>query len=219
MNKVAVLLSGNGAFDGAEINEAVLTLLAIEESGLEYQVFAPNRNQHQVINHITGNEMFEIRNIMVEAARIARGNIQPVTECKASDFSALFVVGGLGVAKNFSNFTLKGSNLSIQQDISFVCHDFKNIKKPVGYMCIAPVLLPLIYGEGVLVTIGHDKDTAACIESFGGQHKFTDVDQTVTDFENKVVTTPAYMLASSISEAKKGIDKLVREVKKLICKE
>ncbi|MFA0073406.1 isoprenoid biosynthesis glyoxalase ElbB [Vibrio cyclitrophicus] len=215
MKKVAVLLSGNGVFDGAEINEAVLTLLALEESGLEYQCFAPNRNQHHVINHVTGEEMPESRNIMIEASRIVRGNIQPITECKADDFSAIFVVGGFGVAKNFSDLAFKGQELSISPDLLAICSDFKEKSRPAGYMCIAPALLPLIYKD-VEATIGNDKNTAFCIESIGGKHIVTNVDEVAIDGKNKVVTTPAYMLATNLLEAKKGIDKLVMEVKSMI---
>lgn len=214
MNKVAVILSGNGVYDGAEINEAVLTLLAIEDNGLEYECFAPDRMQHHVINHITGEEMPESRNIMVEAARIVRGNIRPITECNVNDFSALFVPGGFGVAKNFSDFAFRGKDATVCPEILSVCQSFKG--KPTGYMCIAPALLPKIYGKGIVLTVGNDKDTASIIHEMGGVHENVAVDQIVFDCENKVVSTPAYMLASTISDAKKGIDKLVRKVKELI---
>lgn len=214
MKKVAVILSGNGVFDGAEINEAVLTFLAIEENGLEYECFAPDRAQHHVINHITGEEMPESRNIMIEAARIVRGKIRPLSECKASDFDALFLPGGFGVAKNFSDFAFKGKDVTVCPEILSVCQSFKG--KPTGYMCIAPALLPQIYGKGIVLTIGNDRDTASAINSSGGVHENAAVDQIVVDRENKVVSTPAYMLASTISEAKKGIDKLVSKVKELI---
>lgn len=214
MNKVAVILSGNGVFDGAEINEVVLLLLAIEENGLEYECFAPDKMQHHVINHMTGEEMSESRNIMVEAARIVRGKIRPLAECNAKDFSALFVPGGFGVAKNFSNFAFKGIDITIAPEILSICQSFKG--KPAGYMCIAPVLLPKIYGKGITLTIGDDKDTASIIQETGGIHENAEADQIVVDHKNKVVSTPAYMLASTISEAKKGIDKLVVRVKEFI---
>lgn len=214
MKKVAVILSGNGFFDGAEINETVLTLLAIEINGLEYECFAPNRKQYHVINHMTGEEMLESRNIMIEAARIVRGKIRPLTECNANDFSALLVPGGFGVAKNFSDFAFKGEDATLCSDVLTVCQDFKG--KPTGYMCIAPALLPKIYGEGVVLTIGNDKDTISVINKSGGVHENATVDQIVVDLENKVVCTPAYMLAMSISDAQKGIDKLVAKVKELI---
>lgn len=214
MKKVAVILSGNGVYDGAEINEAVLTLLAIEENSLEYECFAPDRMQHHVINHITGEDMPESRNIMVEAARIVRGKIRPLTECNVDEFSALFVPGGFGVAKNFSDFAFKGNKATVCPDILALCQSFKG--KPTGYMCISPALLPVIYGEGIFLTIGNDKDTASIIHDMGGVHTDVEVDQIVFDSENKVVSTPAYMLASTISDAKRGIDKLVRKVKELI---
>lgn len=216
MKKVAVILSGNGVFDGAEINETVLTLLAIENNGLEYECFAPNKNQHHVVNHVTGQEMQETRNIMVEAARIVRGKIRPLTECKASDFAALIIPGGFGVAKNLSDFAFKGTATTLCSEFVSVCKDFKEKGKPAGYMCIAPALLPKIYGKDVMLTIGNDRDTARAIQEMGGAHENTAVDQIVVDRKNKVVSTPAYMLAETISEAKVGIDKLVEKVVELI---
>lgn len=216
MKNIAVLLSGNGVYDGAEINEAVLTLLAVEEAGLNYQCFAPDREQYHVINHITGEEMPERRNILVESARIARGNVKPIVECNSDDFSALIVVGGFGVAKNLSDFAFKGQEMSVQSDVLKVCTDFKNNNKPAGYMCIAPALLPSIYGEGIALTVGNDTETVKSIEANGGKHKVAAVDQIVVDEQYNVVTTPAYMLASSLSEAKLGIDSLVRKIKEII---
>jgi enhancing lycopene biosynthesis protein 2 len=216
MKKIAVILSGNGVFDGAEINETVLTLLAIENNGLDYECFAPNKTQHHVINHITGQDMQESRNVMVEAARIVRGKIHPLSECNASDFSALIVPGGFGVAKNLSDFAFKSTATSLCTEFISVCKDFKEKDKPAGYMCIAPALLPKIYGKGVMLTIGNDKDTASAIQEMGGVHENAAVDQIVVDRKNKVVTTPAYMLATKISEAKAGIDKLVCKVVELI---
>lgn len=215
-NKVAVILSGCGVFDGAEINEVVLTLLAIEENGLEYECFAPDRMQHHVVNHITGEEMPYSRNILIEAGRIVRGKVRPLSECKANNFAALFVPGGFGVAKNFSDFAFKGKDASVCPEFVAVCTDFKEKGKPAGYMCIAPALLPKIYGNGVLLTIGNDADTAAAVQSMGGVHENAAVDQIVVDEKNKVVSTPAYMLATKISETKSGIDKLVKKVMEMI---
>ena len=216
MDKVAVLLSGCGVFDGTEINEAVLTLLSLEEHGIQYSAFAPDRQQHHVINHITGEEMDIARNVLVESARIVRGNIQSLSELNPTEFKALLVVGGFGVAKNLSDFAFKGAELSIQNDVMDVCTDFKDQNKPAGYMCIAPTMLPLIYGTGIKATIGNDKDTASAIESNGGQHISCEVDGVAVDKENRVVSTPAYMLAENLIDAKKGIDKLVGEVKAMM---
>lgn len=209
---VAVILSGCGVYDGAEINEVVLTLLSLEENNIKYQCFAPDIDQHHVVNHITGDEMLEKRNVLVESARIVRGNIKPLNECKASEFAAIMVPGGFGVAKNLSDFAFKGANVKVEKAFLAICEAFKNSKKPAGFMCIAPALLSKIYGEGVILTVGNDKDTIAAILTMGGEHKVSTVNEIVFDEKNKVVTTPAYMLATSMIEAKSGIDKLVKKM-------
>ena len=72
--RFAVVLSGTGVYDGSEIHEAVLTLLAIDRQSAEYNCFAPDIEQYHVINHLTGEESAgEHRNVLVESARIARG--------------------------------------------------------------------------------------------------------------------------------------------------
>ncbi|WMU73277.1 isoprenoid biosynthesis glyoxalase ElbB [Enterobacter bugandensis] len=212
---VAVVLSGCGVYDGAEINEVVLTLLALENNGCEYQCFAPDIDQHHVIDHTTGNITTGSRNVLKEAARIVRGNIKPVTECSADLYSAVIIPGGFGVAKNLSTFALDGDSLDMNTDTYKVLQQFSRLQKPAGYMCIAPVLIPLIYGRNVRVTIGNDKETIDYIERSGCVHQIAGFDEIVVDEERKVVTTPAYMLATKISEAKTGIDKLVSEVIRL----
>ncbi|WP_252180611.1 isoprenoid biosynthesis glyoxalase ElbB [Endozoicomonas sp. 4G] len=210
--KVAVILSGSGVFDGSEIHEAVLTLLSLDRREASYQCFAPDIAQHHVINHMTGDEMAESRNVLVEAARIARGEIRPVTELKADDFDALVLPGGFGAAKNLSDFAFSGSELTVQSDVSFAVKSFAEAGKPVGLMCIAPAIAGRIFGEGVLATIGNDAETAAALEQTGVKHVECAVDDIVVDDHHKLVTTPAYMTARSISEAARGIDKLVDRI-------
>ncbi|GFN45354.1 isoprenoid biosynthesis glyoxalase ElbB [Candidatus Regiella insecticola] len=210
--KVAVILSGCGVYDGAEINEVVLTLLSLEENKIQYQCFAPDIEQYHVVNHCTGNEVTERRNVLVESARIVRGKIKPLSKYEASEFAAMIVPGGFGVAKNFSDFAFKGANVKVEKGFLAICEAFKNSKKPVGFMCIAPVLLSKIYGKGVVLTVGNDKDTIAAISTMGGEHKVSTVNEIVFDEKNKIVTTPAYMLATSIFEAKKGIDMLIKKI-------
>lgn len=215
MTKVAVILSGCGVFDGAEIHESVLTLLALEQQGAEYQCFAPDINQHHVINHITGDEMPETRNVLVEAARIARGNIKAISELKAEDFDALLLPGGFGAAKNLSDFAFKGAECQVEPSVLAACKGFAEAQKPAGYICIAPAMVPLIYGSDSQVTIGTDADTASAIEAMGGQHQQCPVEDIVIDEQRKLITTPAYMLAGSISEAAAGITKLVTTLVKM----
>ncbi|PHR65781.1 isoprenoid biosynthesis glyoxalase ElbB [Pseudidiomarina marina] len=212
MKKVAVILSGSGVYDGAEINEAVLTLLHLSKAGASYQCFAPNVEQHHVINHLTGEVSNESRNTLVEAARIARGEIKPLAELNAADFDALILPGGFGAAKNLCDFAVNGASAKLNNDVKVACSAFKDANKPAGYMCIAPVMVPMIYGKGVRVTVGNDAETAAAIEKLGGEHVDCAVDDIVVDENHRVVTTPAYMLAKSLDAAEKGISKLVERV-------
>lgn len=212
MTKVAVILSGCGVFDGAEIHESVLTLWALEQEGAEYQCFAPDIDQAHVINHLTGEEMPEKRNVLVESARIARGNIKPLADAKAEEFDALILPGGFGAAKNLCDFAFKGADCSVNDQVLAFCKAMAEAKKPIGFICIAPAMIPHVYGEGAKVTIGTDAETAAAIEKMGGQHVSCPVDEFVIDEERRVVSTPAYMLAGSISEAASGISKLVKQV-------
>jgi len=186
MKKVAVILSGCGVFDGAEIHEAVISLLALARQGASVQCFAPNVPQLHVINHLTGEvSEGESRNVLVEAARICRGQIRDVAELDAADFDALLVPGGFGAAKNLCDF---------------------------AYICIAPAMIPLIYGAGTLATIGNDEGAANAIEAMGGSHLDCPVREFVVDQERKVISTPAYMLANNIVEAADGIEKTVKQL-------
>jgi len=212
MKKVAIILSGCGVFDGSEIHEAVLTLLAVEANGAEYQCFAPDIPQLHVINHRTGEEMDESRNVLVESARIARGDVKNVAELTADDFDALLIPGGFGAAKNLSSFAVKGVECEVQADVLAACRSFAAAAKPVGYICIAPAMIPLVYGANAVGTIGSDPQTAAAFTQMGGEHQTCSVEQIAVDETNKLVSTPAYMLAGSISEAASGINKLVAKV-------
>ncbi|CAM3818027.1 isoprenoid biosynthesis glyoxalase ElbB [Vibrio aquimaris] len=215
MTKVAVILSGSGVYDGAEIHESVLALHALEKQGASWHCFAPNIEQLHVINHLTGEEMPEKRNVLTEAARIARGNIEDVANLKADDFDALLVPGGFGAAKNLTDFAVNGAECSINTHVKSACRDFAQANKPAGYLCIAPTIIPMIYDNGVKATIGNDEGTAAAYNALGGQHISCSVDEIVFDEEHKVLSTPAYMLASTISEAASGIEKLVEKLVKL----
>ncbi|MCQ8879229.1 isoprenoid biosynthesis glyoxalase ElbB [Pseudoalteromonas shioyasakiensis] len=215
MKKIAVILAGCGVYDGAEINEAVLTLLHIAKAGASYQCFAPDVEQLHTINHLTGEQMAPNRNVLVEASRIARGDIKPVTELNASNFDALIIPGGFGAAKNLCDFAVKGAEAQMNTDVMQACKQFADMAKPAGYMCIAPAMIPLIYQTGIKATIGNDADTASAISALGAEHIDCMVDDIVIDEKHKVVSTPAYMLAQSILDADAGIEKLVKAVIKM----
>jgi enhancing lycopene biosynthesis protein 2 len=217
MPKVAVVLSGCGFYDGAEINEAVLTLLSLEQAGATYQCFAPDIEQMHVVNHLTGAPMEgETRNVLVEAARIARGNIQPLSEASAADYDALLVPGGFGAAKNLCDFAVAAADMTILPDFLALARDFHRQNKPIGLICIAPVMAAAIAGEGTACTIGNDADVAAAIAAMGGQHIDCPVSEARVDEQRKIVTTPAYMLAGSVCEAYAGIRQCVDQVLKLV---
>ncbi|MDH4556483.1 isoprenoid biosynthesis glyoxalase ElbB [Pseudomonas sp. BN417] len=213
--KVAVILSGCGVYDGAEIHESVIALLRLDQRGAKVQCFAPNIAQHHVIDHTTGEEMPESRNVLVESARIARGEIKDVRELDAADFDALIVPGGFGAAKNLSDFAISGAACTVQAEVLAAARGFAEAGKPVGLICIAPALAAKIYGEGVTCTIGDDAGTAAALAEMGAQHVDCVVSEIVEDEKRKLVTTPAYMLAQSISQAASGIYKLVDRVLEL----
>ena len=217
MKKVAVILAGCGVYDGSEIYESVLTLLRIEQNGANYQCMAPNIEQLHVINHLRGEEANESRNVLTEAARLARGDILDLADANPDDYDALIIPGGFGAAKNLSNFAVAGANCSVNEDVARFTKALHAADKPVGLICIAPAMTPLLFGEGTTCTIGTDADTAAAIEVMGGKHQACPVDEMVIDEEKKVVTTPAYMLAGSISEAASGINKLVDAVIDMAC--
>ncbi|EPN5227630.1 isoprenoid biosynthesis glyoxalase ElbB [Vibrio cholerae] len=215
MKKVAVILSGCGVFDGAEIHESVLALHAIEKQGASWHCFAPNVQQMHVINHLTGEEMPETRNVLVESARIARGKIQDVATLNVNEFDALLLPGGFGAAKNLTDFAVKGAQFSINPDVAAACLAFADAQKPAGYICIAPTIIPMIYGEAAQGTIGNDHGTAAAFNQLGGQHVDCPVEGIVFDERHKVLSTPAYMLAENISQAASGIEELVERLLQL----
>ncbi|HWH87245.1 MAG TPA: isoprenoid biosynthesis glyoxalase ElbB [Pseudomonas sp.] len=213
--KVAVILSGSGVYDGAEIQESVITLLRLDQRGAQVQCFAPNIAQLHVINHLTGEEMPESRNVLVESARIARGNVKDLRDADVEDFDALIVPGGFGAAKNLSNFAIEGASCTVQPEVLALAEAFAEAGKPVGLICISPALAAKIYGPGVTCTIGNDADTAAAMNKMGATHEECAVTEIVEDKARKLVTTPAYMLAQTISEAASGINKLVDRVLEL----
>ncbi len=213
--KVAVILSGCGVYDGAEIHESVITLLRLDQRGAQAQCFAPNIAQMHVINHLTGEEMPESRNVLVESARIARGEVKDIREANVEDFDALIVPGGFGAAKNLSDFAAKGAECTVQPDVLALAEAFAEASKPVGLMCISPAMAAKIYGPGVICTIGNDADTATVVNKMGATHQECEVSEIVEDTARKLVSTPAYMLAQSISEAASGINKMVDRVLEL----
>ena len=215
MTRVGVVLSGCGVNDGAEIHESVITMLALDRAGVDVVLMAPNIDQLHVINHYTGSEMDESRNVLMESARIARGNIRDMAEVHASDVDALIFPGGFGVVKNLCDYAMAGTDCSVNPDVNRLATDVHKAGKPIGIICIAPTMFAkIMQGAGDLVemTIGTDEQTSFDINSMGSNHVSCPVEDIVIDKKNKIVSTPAYMLAQRISEAAEGIEKLVKEV-------
>lgn len=215
MKKFAVVLAGCGVYDGAEIHEATLTLYAIVKNGGSYEVFAPDIDQHHVINHLTGEAMNESRNVLVESARIARGNIKPLSEFKPEAFDALIFPGGFGAAKNLSTFAFDGTECSVNRDVKNAILGMRDAGKPIGALCISPVILARILGN-IKLTIGQDADTARAVENMGATHIKTNHGEVVVDEGNKVVTTPCYMLDATIAQVGDGADNVVKAIMKLL---
>jgi enhancing lycopene biosynthesis protein 2 len=217
MKKIGVVLSGCGVFDGSEIHEAVLTLLAIDRQGCEAVCMAPNID-FPVTNHLTKQETGEKRNVLAEAARIARGKIRDIREVTTADLDAIILPGGFGAAKNLCDFAMKGAGASVNPEVARLLKEMAAAKKPIGAVCIAPVLIAAVLGKeySPTVTIGNDAGTATEINKTGAKHQECPVTEFVVDARNKLVTSPAYMLATRISEVYEGIDNCVREVVKLM---
>jgi len=209
--KIAVVLAGCGVYDGAEIHEAVFTLLAIARHGAAYQCFAPDVKQHHVVNHLTGEAVHETRNVLVEAARIARGKIKPLSQFDAAAFDAVIFPGGFGVAKNLCTFAFDGADCKVNPDVEQTIRTAVKAGKPVGALCISPVLLAKVL-EGVEVTIGNDAGTAAAVRQMGARHTETSHGEVVVDRKFKAVTTPCYMLDASIDQIADGADAVVRNL-------
>jgi enhancing lycopene biosynthesis protein 2 len=215
MKKFAVVLSGCGVFDGAEIHEATLCLLAIARKGCSYEIFAPDREQHHVINHMTGEEMSETRNVLVESARIARGNITDLKKFDPAEFDGLLFPGGFGAAKNLSTWAFDTAEASVLPEVVDAIKGMVSLKKPVGALCISPVLLAKVLGE-VNLTIGDDEGTIDALESLGAKHVYTTHGEVVLDPDYSVVTTPCYMLDATIDQINLGANNIVDAMIKLM---
>lgn len=215
MKKFAVVLSGCGVFDGAEIHEATLSLYAIAKNGCTYEIFAPDIDQHHVVNHLNGKEMPEKRNVLVEAARIARGKISPLSGFSASAFDALLFPGGFGAAKNLSDWAFKGSEAKVLPEVEKAVKAMIEQKKPIGALCISPVLLALILGK-VRITIGNDPDTAAGLKALGAEHIVTTHGDVIIDHRYKLATTPCYMLDAGIVQIATGAMNIVEAMMEMM---
>lgn len=215
MKKFAIILAGSGVYDGAEIHEATLTMLAIMQQGGTYKIFAPDISQHHVINHLTGEEMDETRNVLIESARIARGEIKDLKEFNAGNFDALIIPGGFGAAKNLCNFAVKGADCEVNPEVARAIKDMHAAKKPIGALCISPVIIAKVLGE-VELTVGQDEGTIEKVEEMGGQHISTTHGDVVYDSDHNVFTTPCYMLEANILQIYEGTSNIVEAMRQIM---
>lgn len=214
MKKVGVILSGCGVFDGAEIHETVATLAALDSHGLEAICLAPDVEQMHVINHYTSEVADgEKRNVLVEAARIARGAISPLQTDSAEGLDALFLPGGFGAAKNLCDYAVKGDQMTVLPVLAEVLQSAHKAGKPIAALCIAPVILARVLGPvNPTLTLGSDGPDAANLNQMGGTHQVTTHEEVVTDTRNKLITGPCYMLESNIGQIMRGADAVVRQL-------
>lgn len=219
MAKIGVILSGCGVYDGSEIHETVITLLALDRAGADVVIMAPDMEQ-AVVNHLTGEPVEgAVRNVLEESARIARGNISDIAKVKAADLDALFIPGGFGAAKNLCDFAFKGPDCSVHPEVARLIREIVSARKPLAAVCIAPALVAKVLGDDKLaheLTIGTDEGTAGAVASMGATHVSCPVNEFVIDKKNKIITSPAYMLAGRISEAAEGIEKSVQALMEML---
>ena len=209
MKKFAVVLAGCGRKDGSEINEAITLLLSIEQHHCEYQCFAPNRPQHEVIDHLTEKTVKEKRNVLTEAARLARSRVLPIEEYKPEDYDGLLFSGGYGVAKNLCDYAFRGADMEVQPDVARVILETRAANKPIGGMCIAPVMFAKLI-PGVCITLGNEgTPDADNVRKMGAEHIQTEAGDVCADNELLVFTTPAYMLDSTLKDVYDGAYNLV----------
>lgn len=198
MKNFAVILGGCGSKDGSEIHEATMLMLAIKQLGANYQCFSINKDQDRVVNSLTGEKMNEKRNMMVESARIARGNIKEIGELNVDDFDGIILPGGMGAALNLSTFALNNNNYVVDEKLEKILLEFKKQNKVICAVCIAPVILAKMF-KNVSLTVGNSVSVAKVITDLGNKHIVTETGNICIDKENKIITAPFYMLTDNIS--------------------
>ncbi len=208
---IAVILSGSGNQDGSEIHEATLTLWAIHKNNADYQCYAPDILQHHVINHLTGKAMDEKRNVLIESARIARGNVIDLARFNPQDHDALVIPGGLGAAKNLSTFAFDGAECCVNKDVEAAILKMAEANKAIGALCISPVILAKVLNNPLLTT-GQNADVIEKIHAMHARHESTMQAEIVIDKEQKLVTTPCYMLDARVDQIADGADKLIQAI-------
>lgn len=209
--RFAVILAGSGKLDGNDLHEAVLLLAAVARHGATYQCFAPDVEQHEVVDHLSGNPMPERRSVLRESARIARGDVKPLSAFRANDFDGLLMPGGYGVAKNLCTYAFAGENCTVNAEVAAAIKEMHAQGKPIGAMCIAPIVLAKVLGHGT-ITLGQPSETSHDAEKMGMTLQSSGHGQVVVDKVNHLYTTPCYMLDSTIADIWDGADALITAI-------
>ena len=209
--RFAVILAGAGKLDGNDLHEAVLLLAAVARHGATYQCFAPDVEQHEVVDHLTGNPMPERRSVLRESARIARGDVKPLSAFRANDFDGLLMPGGYGVAKNLCTYAFAGENCTVNAEVAAAIKEMHAQGKPIGAMCIAPIVLAKVLGHGT-ITLGQPSETSRDAQKMGMTLQSSGHGQVVVDKVNHLYTTPCYMLDSTIADIWDGADALITAI-------
>ncbi|KRX10396.1 hypothetical protein PPERSA_10495 [Pseudocohnilembus persalinus] len=217
--KFAIVLHGNGVYDGTETTEAVSLMIALSKLKADYQCYAPNKNQFHVVNHLNGEEQSQTRNILEESARIARGNVKDLALLKANDYDGIIIPGGFGAAKNLSDFAVKGANYVVDSLIEQQIFDFYEHNKIIAACCISPILLARVLGKkGIFITLGSEgkkwpySDAIGAAQQQGAKTVDRQVDQVCIDGNHRIYTTPAYMYEGNPYEVYTGIENMVKKI-------
>jgi enhancing lycopene biosynthesis protein 2 len=211
MKQFAIILSGSGVYDGSEIHEATMVMLSIIQQECTYDCFAPDIFQHEVVNHLTGKKMNESRNVLVESARIARGEIKALSKFNPDEYDAVIFPGGSGVIKNLSDYAFKGDDCEINTQIKKIIIAMHQQNKPIGALCISPIIIAKALASGTL-TVGNDEIAAKSITNMGATHVNTTYGEVISDKKNKIFTTPCYMLDSNIADIYEGASNLIKSI-------
>lgn len=225
--KAAIILAGSGVYDGSEIHESVFTLLALEENGVEYQCYAPDKKQYHVVNHLNGEEMAEERNVMIESARIARGNVKPLIELNSESADLLIIPGGFGAAKNLNQWAIAGPDGELDEEVRRVIQSFASDKKVICGLCMGPtVVAQALSGSGInpTVTVGTTEESSPYdinginqgIESTGAKAVNKSIHEVCVDKDNKIVTSPCYMMDATLLQVRENIVLAIKKAVSLI---
>ncbi len=213
--KFAIILAGCGQHDGSETHEVVLTLLSLAQEKIQWDSFAPDIFQHHVTNHLTNAiESGEKRHVLTESARLVRGKIKPINEANITDYDAVIFPGGVGAVSNLCDWVEKGKDFSFNPSVKALIDQAIQHNIPMGFICIAPIMIPKIF-SGANLTIGNDESLAKQIHELGSNHENCSATDIVVDIKNKIVSTPANMVANSIDEVYEGIHRLVKALAKM----